>query len=232
MALVLSALLASAADPPRPHLAKAWTALSMGDGLPGATGQESYLYIDDPEYSHVGGIRAHLYDYGPGCRKLTLNQWKPKLIERSFYSKCESINCCYKDNDIMKKWDLHDSHFLQPVKVTYMGLVNTTELGGATVLAERWHEEDTVAFGAAHVTYDYFITRDGDDVITHRIDFGASGVDPGSILYSDFKVQHNLTQFAKTFEIPAECEQAIRCPDDHMAEWGVQPKKHANTEVV
>lgn len=215
----------AAADPARPHLAKAWTAASTGDGLPGATGQESYLYIDDPEYSQSGGLRAHLYDYGTQCRKLTVNQFKPTLIERSFYLNCKGINCCYKDNDIMKKWDFHDSHLLQPVKVSYKGMTNTTELGGAPVLAEHWHEEDNVAFGAAKVTYDYFITRKGEDVITHRIDFGASGVDPGSILYANFTVQHNLTQFASTFDIPAECQQTIQCPDAHDAEWGVQPKK-------
>lgn len=30
--------------PPVPHLAQAWVAMSSGDGLPGATGKESYLY--------------------------------------------------------------------------------------------------------------------------------------------------------------------------------------------
>ena len=186
------------------------------------------LYTNDPDYTHKGGMRAHLYDYGPSCRKLTINQWLPleKRQERSYYMKCEALNCCYKDNDIMKKWDIHESHLLQPVKVTYKGMVNTTGLDPNTpILAEHWHEEDTVAFGAAHVTYDYYITRDGKDVITHRINYGASRVDPGAILYADFKVQHNLTEFAKTFDIPAECEQAIQCPDAHGAEWGVQPKK-------
>ena len=96
----LASASAASSAPPQPHLAKAWTALSSGDGYPGATGRESYLYTDDPEYTEKGGIRAHLYDYGEFCRKLTINQWKPQLIERSYYMKCKSVDCCYSDNDV------------------------------------------------------------------------------------------------------------------------------------
>lgn len=166
-------------------------------------------------------MRAHLYDYGPSCRKLTINQWLPleKRQERSYYMKCEALNCCYKDADIMKKWDLHDTHLLQPVKIKYMGMQNTTGLDNVTVLAERWHEDDTVAFGVAHVSYDYFITREGEDVITHRIDYGASKIEPGAILYADFQVQHNLTEFEQVFQISDECQKAMQCPDSLLAKW-------------
>merc|ERR1712070_885313 len=147
---------------------------------------------------------------------------KPTLIEKSFYMKCKEINCCYADNDILKKWDLHKSHFLQPVKVSYMGKVNTTELDEVPVLAERWHEEDTLPLGGEKVTYDYYVTRDGEDVITHRIDFGAQGLQHGTILYGNFTVQHNLTEFQKAFQIPTECQQTIRCPDEVFEEWRAQ----------
>merc|ERR1712070_13012 len=219
--LVAACMFAStvaASDPAQPHLAKAWTALSAGDGYPGATGQESYLYTDDPEYSKQGGLRAHLYDYGSYCKKLTYNQFKPTLIERSFYMKCKGINCCYKDNDIMKKWDLHKSHLLQPVTIKYMGMANISALdnqgNNITINAERWHERDTLPLGVAHATYDYYITRSGDDVITHRIEYGADGVNPGIIVYGGFEVQHNLTAFKSVFDIPVECQQAMQCPDE------------------
>ena len=117
----------------------------------------------------------------------------------------------------MKKWDLHKSHLLQPVSIKYMGIVNATALddqgNNVTVRAERWHESDTLAFGAAHASYDYYITREGDDVITHRIEYGADGVNPGIIVYGDFEVQHNLTAFASVFKIPPQCEQAMQCPN-------------------
>jgi len=221
--VVSLAVLALAADPVQPHLAQAWTALSTGDGLPGATGKESYIYTDDPAYSKEGGLRAHLYDYGSSCKKLTYNQFKPTVIERSFYMKCKGINCCYKDNDIMKKWDLHKSHALQPVKINYMGMVNVSAWdskgNNMTVNAERWHEVDTLPFGGAHATYDYYITRSGQDVITHRIDFGADSINPGVIFYGGFEVQHNLTAFKPVFDIPDECQGSIRCPDAVFAEW-------------
>ena len=50
-------------------------------------------------------------------------------------------------------------------------------------------------------------------MITHRIDYGASKIEPGSILYADFTVQHNLTEFSKVFQVPDECQNAMRCPD-------------------
>jgi len=72
---------APAQDPTQPHLAQAWTADSTGDGLPGAIGQESYLYTDDPAYSRSGGVRGHWFKYGDSCQKLELNQCSPALSQ-------------------------------------------------------------------------------------------------------------------------------------------------------
>ena len=102
-----------------------------------------------------------------------------------------------------------------------MGVVNTTALdeqgNNVTVSAERWHEQDTLPFGVAHATYDYYISREGDDIITHRIEYGADGINPGIIVYGGFQVQHNLTAFKESFQIPAQCEQAMQCPDQLLA---------------
>lgn len=234
---ILSAAAACSANPDQPHLAKAWTVLSSGDGYPGATGQESYIYTDDPAYSKEGGLRAHLYDYGSYCKKLTYNQFKPTLIEKSFYIKCKAVDCCYKDDDIMKKWDLHKSHLLQPVTINYMGVVNTTALdsqgNNVTITAERWHEKDTLPLGVVHATYDFYITRQGDDVLTHRIEYGADGVNPGIIVYGDFQVQHNLTAFQEVFAIPDECKEAMQCPDEFFADWGLlRPSAHPRAHHI
>lgn len=200
-----------AADPTQPHLAQAWSAYSQGDGEPGAIGQDSYIYTDDPAYKK-GGVRGHWFKYDD-CQKLELNQWKPKLIEKAFYFSCDSINCCYKPDTIVKKWDFH-SFF---ANVSFAGYVNTTELHELPVVgAERWVETDKIPFGKA--SYEYFITRQGEDIITHRINYGGSGVNPGSILYGNFSVQHDVTEFAKTFAEPTmDC--SLQCPDELVAKW-------------
>ena len=53
VALVFSA---PVQDPEQPHLAQAWQAQSMGDGLPGKVGLVSYLY--QPGREDDGSVRA------------------------------------------------------------------------------------------------------------------------------------------------------------------------------
>ena len=67
--LLLLATLGSS-DPVQPHLAQAWQAQSTGDGEPGETGLESYLYEDVK-----GGLRAHVWDYGEKCKKIQLDTY-------------------------------------------------------------------------------------------------------------------------------------------------------------
>ena len=50
-----------------------------------------------------------------------------------------------------------------------------------------------------------YITENGTDVISHRIDF-SSPAGPGKILYGDFQVQHDLDTFRKQFVVPQECQ--------------------------
>ena len=55
--------------PAVPHLSQAWVAQSSGDGEPGETGKETYLY---EECHQAGGgsdscLQAHIFDYG-ACR--------------------------------------------------------------------------------------------------------------------------------------------------------------------
>ena len=63
-----------------------------------------------------------------------------------------------------------------------------------------------------------YVTQNGTDVISHRIDYTAPGAD-GSILYGDFQVQHDLESFRKTFTVPDECKKpnTLRCGSEMVA---------------
>eukprot|EP00931_Biecheleriopsis_adriatica_P012480 TRINITY_DN113633_c0_g1_i1.p1 TRINITY_DN113633_c0_g1~~TRINITY_DN113633_c0_g1_i1.p1 ORF type:complete len:269 (+),score=42.14 TRINITY_DN113633_c0_g1_i1:97-807(+) len=212
--ILVTSMAAAGAVPAVPHLAQAWTAMSTGDGLPGVVGEESYIYTEDPGYSHHGGVRGHWFKYGDDCQKLELNQWKPSLIQTAFYLKCDAVDCCYKPDAIVKPWTLHKNIF---AKVTFAGFENTTELDNKTILnAEHWVNTELIP--GASVQYDYFLTRDGDDIITHRIEYGATKIPSGVILYGNFTVQHNLDEFSKTFAVPSE-DCSFQCPDEKIREW-------------
>ena len=47
-------------DPTPPHLAQAWIAESTGDGLPGKTGKESYIY-EDCRVPSPTCLRGHIW---------------------------------------------------------------------------------------------------------------------------------------------------------------------------
>ena len=64
----------------------------------------------------------------------------------------------------------------------------------------------------------------GTDVITHRIDYSAPGdtkVKAGSILYGDFKVQHDLDTFRDVFKSPDVCHKpnTLKCTQENIEEW-------------
>jgi hypothetical protein len=212
----------TAEDPERPHLAQAWTAMSKGDGLPNQVGQESYVFDDDRK------IRGHWYKYD-GCQKLSIKDHAQK-VESNYYLGCDAVNCCYGDFS-MKQWDIGMGKTSQ---VTFVGFEDTTELNDAPVSqAEHWHEEIPLPFTSYKIQYDHFVTRSDGDIITHRINFNATGgiVPPGEILYSDFQVQHDIDAFIQSeFQIPAQCKRnnLLRCDDSKVGRWEETYFKHSN----
>merc|ERR1712167_173895 len=104
-------------------------------------------------------------------------------------------------------------------------------MGGADVYSELDH----IPFTKIGVNYTFYITEqktsNGTDVITHRIDYGASsgaGVTPGSILYGNFQVQHDLDAFRKTFTPPAAClkNNVLTCQSHKVKDWNKKFFKH------
>jgi hypothetical protein len=209
-------------DPERPHLAQAWTAMSKGDGLPNQVGQESYVWDEDRK------IRGHWYKYD-GCQKLSIKDHAQK-VNRNYYLKCDALDCCYGDFS-MKQWDIGMG---KKSEVTFVGLEDTTELNDAPVSqAEHWHEEIPLPFTSYKIQYDHFVTRSDGDVISHRINFNATGgvVPPGEILYSDFQVQHDIDAFIQSeFQIPAQCKRnnLIKCEDSKVSQWEATFFRHSH----
>merc|ERR1712048_873604 len=218
--------------PTQPHLAQAWTALSMGDGSGNQTGQESYYWSED------GKFKAHKYEYD-GCTKLSLHDPSSPYLkhrqggELNYYLGCFAVNCCYGDFQ-MKQWDVATPGML--TKVNFVGLEDTTELNDNPVhQAEHWHQNTTI-FLKTSAAYEYFITRNendaGEDIISHRIDFGAEGpngpITGGSILYSNFQVQHDVDSFKQVFAVPEVCQRAnlLKCNGKQVESWEQANFKH------
>merc|ERR1712137_276116 len=225
LAPVLAAI-AAAQDPEQPHLAQAWTAMSSGDGLPGAVGAESYYYSAD------GHIKAHKYEY-PDCTKISLHD--PSQLphtkggERNYYIKCDAVDCCYSDFS-MKKWDIANPSML--TKVKFVAYEDTTELNENPVAgAEHWNEYSDFSIFKFGIAYDYYVHRtESSDVISHRINFNASGVgQAGEILYGNFTVQHDLDSFKQVFTPPPQCmkNNVLRCADQKVKSWEQKHFKHA-----
>jgi len=240
-AVVLASLAGSAISqippPDQPHLAQAWTALSSGDGLPGQTGTEHYIYERDVDKS-VGALNGHVFDYGDSCKKIELDagfKYPSKdFVSGTYLIKCDAVDCCYEGDGVgqppdVKKWDINKANWMRQTK--YMGLNDTTELNDKPVKqAEHWQEKDKLPFtkGLA-VTYDYYITRSipgsNSDIISHRIDFSYPGQNnsesQGSILYGNFEVQHNVTAFRNMFKVPPECQKnnLMKCADGHASKY-------------
>lgn len=236
-ALVASTMSLCAADPTEPHLAQAWVAKSTGDGLPGETGLESYLY---EEYKNKGGdaqgIRGHIFDYGEACKKIEVDSNDEKHPRGTFYLKCHAVDCCYGGGPPhgpgpdVKKWDLPPPSLMS--KISYLGKRDTTELNDIPVKqADVWSQVDKLPFTKFTVDYTYFLTRNGTDTITHRIDYSAAGtgVNASSILYGDFQVQHDIAAFRQAFMPPAEClkPNTMRCPGEQVEQWEKTYFKHS-----
>jgi hypothetical protein len=215
--LVLALAGAASAQPPAkvPHLSQAWIAESSGDGLPGETGLESYLYEDCPHGATSDECkRAHIFNYGANnCIKIEIDAGFHSNATGTYLVKCDAVDCCYEGDQPgeppdVKQWDIfHANGKWNPThpEVKYLGKKDTTELNDTKVPgADVWSEKDHLPFTKDGVNYTYYITEQDTDVISHRIDF----VDPtglGSILYGNFQVQHDLDAFRKTFVIPDAC---------------------------
>jgi len=249
-ALCFAALAASAplSDPPQPHLAQAWTAMSKGDGLPNQIGFESYIYEDEKT---PGSVRGHIWDYtGPAsgsqnCKKIEVSITDNHAMQGTFYLGCDSVDCCYESGDHggqparpdVKQWDIQKSSWIAGRQTKYIGNIVTDDLYEKNITAETWFNKDSIAWTPLFVNYTYYITHKGDDVITHKIHYAppvASGAPPGDILYGNFTVQHDLDTFRKTFLPPAMCYpqgshkgHALSCDGSKVKEWEKKFFKHS-----
>jgi len=198
--------LAAAQDPQRPHLSQAWSAQSIGDGMPGVAGQEHYLF--------VGNEAHHLWDYGAQGQKLWTCTNQADCIV--YYLKLNGPNCCYCDQvDKPKEWDLQKDNFFTHTK--FVAYEDTTELNDNPVKgAEHW-AESSILPKVLTVTYDYFLHREANgDVISHRINFNTSVGQEGSILYGDFQVAHDIDAHRQKFAKPDVCSGNILDCCDNM----------------
>jgi hypothetical protein len=232
-ALAAAPLLAAAATAQQapPHLAQAWQAESAGDGLKGQTGLESYIYEECSPKGKTSDecVQAHVWDYGAeNCIKYEVNRGFDSAFTGTYYVKCDAVNCCTTgkgQRPNVKQWDIGQGRQVPGDKIAYLGKVDTTELNGKAVEgADAWTELVPLPFTKIKINYTYYVTTNGTDVITHRIDYSEPG-DPkaqdGSILYGNFQVQHNLTEFRTVFEPPAEClkPNVLQCNGDQVKKW-------------
>ena len=223
-------------DPTPPHLSQAWIAQSKGDGLPGQIGKESYIY--DSCGKHGKGpytpdcMRGHIWDYGSSCVKYEIDGGFKYPGTGNYYVNCDSVDCC-KDTSRQpdpKGWDILPTSWFDSRKTTYDGKHDTTELNGKNVTgADVWNMVQSIPFtkGKIGVNYTFYITKEGNDTISHRIDFsvpGDSKAQAGAILYGDFQPQHDLPTFRKTFMPPAAClkNNVVTCNDAQLKKWNTK----------
>jgi hypothetical protein len=205
----LAGVVAASQDAPtRPHLAQAWSAQSIGDGMPGVAGQEYYLYGDEE--------RHHLWDYGATGQKLWTCPHKNEASCIVYYLKLNGPNCCKcKDVNAPKQWDINQQDGLF-TKTNFVAYEDTTELNDNPVTgAEHW-AQSSILPKVLSISYDFFLHREENgDVISHRIDFNTSVQQQGSILYGNFQVAHDIDAHREHFALPDACTgNILNCCDD------------------
>ena len=174
-------------------------------------------------------MNGHVFNYGADtCIKYEVQQGFHSKFTGTYYVKCDQVNCCkggdpdQTDPDI-KKWDIGQASSLMHDNITYLGKRETTELNGTKVTADAWSELFDIPFTKhkLQANYTFYVTKNGTDTITHRIDYAVAGQTSGEILFGDFKPQHDLDTFRKAFEAPAEClkPNTLTCPTKQMKEW-------------
>merc|ERR1712224_166106 len=205
---------ASQDAPTRPHLAQAWSAMSVGDGMQGVTGQEHYLFVTE-----VNKESHHLWDYGATGQKLWTCPIGSSAICTVYYLKLNGPNCCKCENQqAPKQWDLNQKDGLF-TKTKFVAYEDTTELNDNPVAgAEHW-AQSSILPKVFSVDYDFFLHREENgDVISHRIDFNTSVEQSGSILYGNFQVAHDIDAHRQHFAVPDTCKgNILDCCDDMNA---------------
>ena len=228
---IIAAFVGVAAAQDHPHLANAWTANSVGDGEPGTTGLESYIYegcghAPNPPTSDTC-MHGHVWNYGADvCIKYEVDAGFHSAYSGTFYVNCDSVDCC-KDGsaDIpdLKMWDIGQSKLS---KISHLGTNDITDLDGPVAGADTWNEIFGIPFTPVKVNYTYYITQSGNDTISHRIDYSEPGdthAQNGSILYGNFTVIHadELDAFRSVFHAPAAClkNNVLTCNDAQKKAW-------------
>ena len=224
--MFLVSALATVGQADHPHLAQAWQAKSSGDGLPGQTGLESYIYEGCKKLTETC-MNGHIFNYGADtCIKYQVDAGVDSAYTGTYYVNCDSVDCCTGEMDPdVKKWDIGQAGRLFGDKITHLGKMATTELCGKPVTADAYNEMFNLPFTrGVKANYTYFVTVNGTDTITHRIEYGVPGlpkVKAGTILYGDFKPQHNLTAFRNVFKAPPQClkPNTAQCDNAKVDEW-------------
>eukprot|EP00937_MAST-01D_sp_MAST-1D-sp2_P006032 g6032.t1 len=227
-ASLIAAVIAAAAAQDHPHLAQAWQANSVGDGQQGMTGLESYIYEGcghrpNPPTSDTC-MHAHKYDYGAACVKYEVDAGFKSAYSGTFYVNCDSVDCC-KTGQIpdLKMWDIGQA---KKSTITHFGAIDIKDLDGPVPGADTWNEVFKLPFTPISINYTYYITKSGNDTISHRIDFsepGDSHAQNGQILYGNFTVKHadELDAFRSTFHAPAAClkPNTLTCNNAQVKAW-------------
>merc|ERR1712224_657161 len=131
----------------------------------------------------------------------------------------------------LKKWDIGQS---KRAKISFDGFKDITALNNEPVAhAEAWSEKDHLPFTKLGVNYSYFITRNGTDIITHRINFGGSKElnVSGAVLYGNFSVKHDVVAFRETFKPPPAClkNNVLSCGPPQVKKWNDKYFKYSST---
>jgi len=218
-----------------PHLSQAWIAQSKGDGLPGQIGKESYLYEDCPHgKTSADCLHAHIFDYGAAtCIKYEIDGGFDFAGTGSYYVACDGVDCCKDESTEAKpdpkQWDISPTSWWKSTTTKYLGKHDTTGLNNETVTgADVWSQLTAIPLTKIGVNYTYYITEQGNDTISHRIDFNVPGQTQGSILYGDFQPQHDIAAFRKTFMPPPQClkNNVLACGKDHAKNVALKYNKH------
>lgn len=220
----LACTVAAATQDEQPQLSQAWQANSVGDGLPNQVGLESYIYEDCNKRYNETCMRAHVFDYGASCTKYEVDMGSHSKYTGTYYVNCDGPKCCKDASQARpdpKQWLIGQS---TKSEITYFGTNDIEDLDGAVAGAETWNEVYKMPLIGIQVNYTYYITRSGDDIISHRIDFSElSSAQNGQILYGNFVAKHadELDAFRDVFKAPEECLQpnTLTCMDSDTEEW-------------
>ena len=233
-AALIAALVAACAAQDHPHLSQAWQANSVGDGEPGATGLESYIFegcghSPQPPTSETC-MHAHKYDYGAACVKYEVDAGFKSPYTGTYYVNCDGVNCC-KDGTTqgapsLKMWDIGQS---KKSVISHLGANDIADLDGPVAGADTWNEVFKIPFTPVSINYTYYITQSGNDTISHRIDYSEPGdthAQNGQILYGNFTAKHaeDLDAFREEFKAPPAClkPNTLTCNDKSMKKWNAK----------